>query len=420
MALLSGLCIFLGLVAFGLTAIGVIRPGVLRGRPRSRRHIAIGGAAWCFGLLAVGSVIAPKTPSAGITQSTSAASGDTAKLVQSRQVATGQSRQSAFEQARASLLSVAEPCIRGAENFGNLGPPVERGEISPEAVKDAAQQAADACGEASDAIDRLKSSVNIASNKDGAWSAVLDVCQFSLRTAHVAYLKIANGTLNGNITPNTIFRTATLEQKECNRSINSFADHLEDDIPDYGPIPAFSRQWVPSVRGVGDFEICLTNEAVAEMSAPVTIPSNVLFQSWGVMTGDLRSNASSDLRALGSDYGDPRIRDLTLYAVLTTGPLTLSRSHQCGLVQVRAATHDGFGWRHEVVPAALHLLFAPAPNVIRGRTVLGQQWGSPAGQALDGAPFGGAAGEVIGSEGDALRGYLIRDRGEAVRLLSPL
>lgn len=129
------------------------------------------------------------------------------------------------------------------------------------------------------------------------------------------------------------------------------------------PAPAlqtFNAAWIPKATGVGNFEICLRDDAIENDIHSARVPSGVIFQSWGAITGPLRHGDNFDHSVLGSGRSDER----TQYAIVTVSGAHLTDKNPCQIVRARAAISEGFTFIHELVPASLNYSFSADSGIL--------------------------------------------------------
>jgi|GEM_PF-4372661 len=138
--------------------------------------------------------------------------------------------------------------------------------------------------------------------------------------------------------------------------------------------PPFDPKWIPPAKGQGNFEICLSDEAAENGIKKVTVPKNLIFQSWGQMTGILMDSKAHDLRVMGAPTTSPLGAETT-YAVITTAQVVLTVKEPCQITTARSVIHPGFRWTHELVPVSKHQNFAAESAKISNGKTSGKQWG---------------------------------------------
>jgi hypothetical protein len=328
-----------------------------------------------------------------------------------------------YESARDALVQASNPCLDANKKFIDAGQALLEGTGEQSALKDALDSAAFACGKSADQMEALKASNPIPpSDQHDGWNFIIGDCRASMVGAKQAFDRMSDMAEASMNAGQKMLKDATQKQAACNAEIDHFAKLLEaspklDKAAAPAPPPApFQASFIPAVSGDGNFEICLKKEISGDPDfKPFTIPANIVFQSWGQLVKDLRESQNNEDRAIGGDLRDPAVKELTSYAVVTTKPVSLSRAHECVKTTVRAATSDGFVWMHTRAPASKHYVFAPYPNVLKGRFILSQQWGSSTTDKPDGPSRGGIAGDAIAEE--YFSGALVADAGDPVRLL---
>lgn len=178
-----------------------------------------------------------------------------------------------------------------------------------------------------------------------------------------------------------------------------------------GSPPQFQPAWVPSARGSGNFEICLSSDAAENGINRVTVPDNVVMSSNGQLVAKLTERGNNDPRVMGSR--DNEAHEAVAYAVITTRPVTLTTAEPCRITTVRAAVNDDYQWTHVEVPADLHFTFSPWPTIIRARVITTDYWGVMTGASSR----GGVAGDAIA--GEYFTGVVLTDAGDPVPLVNP-
>jgi hypothetical protein len=113
---------------------------------------------------------------------------------------------------------------------------------------------------------------------------------------------------------------------------------------------AFRQEWVPTAPGSGNFEVCLENEAADNGVNSLTLPVGMVFNSWGHLTGSLRTNLASDFTGAPGPGGDQ-------YAVALTVPVHLTAAEPCLITTARVVTNNAARYKHESVPVSLHYRF---------------------------------------------------------------
>lgn len=213
----------------------------------------------------------------------------------------------------------------------------------------------------------------------------------------------------------TLAGCSAQESRDTSKTAPDQIAQQDDDSREdtYGPPPTFKAEWVPPAKGSGNFEVCLRKTAAEDGLTTVTIPDNVVLQSWGQLVTDLREPLNGDPRVIASIHA-PDLTDATSYAVITTEPVTLTTAQPCRITTVRAATNDGFRWTHEIVPADLHYVFAPHPTQIRGRVVTADYWGATDPTKPHAPRTDGVAGDAIAAE--EFTGVLLKDAANAISL----
>lgn len=119
------------------------------------------------------------------------------------------------------------------------------------------------------------------------------------------------------------------------------------------PLPAFQKSFIPPALGVGNFEICLSDEAEASGLNDVTLPPGIIFASFGQMTGSLRGALNYDIQSVARA---PNFEG-TKYAVSNTAAIRLTSKAPCVITNVKAVLSEDFKFNHRAVQVALHLNF---------------------------------------------------------------
>ena len=167
----------------------------------------------------------------------------------------------------------------------------------------------------------------------------------------------------------------------------------------------FNPAWIPPAEGKGNFEICLGDEATENGIKKVTVPKNVIFQSWGEMTGSIRDSKAHDPRVMGEPISSPLGVEKT-YAVITTNEVTLTDKEPCQITAARSVVHKGFRWSHELISASRHQYFAAEGEKVINGKLTNSLWGS--------TPKDGTIGDAI--QFGLLNGSLLGDASDPVML----
>ena len=118
--------------------------------------------------------------------------------------------------------------------------------------------------------------------------------------------------------------------------------------------PHFRADYIPNASGKGNFEICLSNDAAENGMNSITLPGNLIFQSWGEITGNLRDPEAFDHKTID---GRTPLPDGVKYAVILTTPVHLTAANPCIITTADAILNNGFSFTHDTVPNDLHLNF---------------------------------------------------------------
>jgi hypothetical protein len=117
---------------------------------------------------------------------------------------------------------------------------------------------------------------------------------------------------------------------------------------------SFKSNWIPELKGPGNFEVCLTTEAAENDIKNVTLPVGTLFGSAAPLNGSVRDHEVilSQAKKIADNLGK-----WDASAVALTKGVHLTTKRPCALTEARAVVSDGFRYRHEKVIASDHFLF---------------------------------------------------------------
>ncbi|MBS1170728.1 MAG: hypothetical protein H6R01_1646 [Burkholderiaceae bacterium] len=160
----------------------------------------------------------------------------------------------------------------------------------------------------------------------------------------------------------------------CSNKADAPSKPVKNEQASANARPPFDPKWIPAAKGEGNFEICLSDEAKENGITNVTVPKNIVFQSWGPMTGPLRNSGSYDKKILGEPLSSTLGSEKT-YAVITANQVVLTDKEPCQITQVRSVISKGFRWNKELVPAEKHQSFAADGIKIVNEKVTDRQWG---------------------------------------------
>ncbi len=141
--------------------------------------------------------------------------------------------------------------------------------------------------------------------------------------------------------------------------------------------------------GKGNFKVCLTNDIddVPDKEAQsVTVPPNVIFESYGRLIGDLRSPKPDVEFAMYDNH--------TAWSVITLKSFTLSKKKPCAVISVRTVLSGSWPWLFPLARESDHLHF----QALKLKGHAGTQ-GLPGhlGDALDAGALNGTAIADIGN-----------------------